>query len=119
MIAVFCIIATFLSVLFAIMHRQKYPGYSILAVAIMPAVSFYVLGKYQYTEVFIGFAIFYCIFGYILTMKRILLNHSKRPISISRNRSSHVPSGCPHERYITQLFIFFFHKKFMMWKIHI
>ncbi|EEL20549.1 hypothetical protein bcere0017_47590 [Bacillus cereus Rock1-3] len=57
------------------MHRQKYPGYSILAVAIMPAVSFYVLGKYQYTEVFIGFAIFYCIFGYILTMKRILLNH--------------------------------------------
>ncbi|HFJ9284620.1 TPA: hypothetical protein ACGW44_002416 [Bacillus toyonensis] len=75
MIAVFCIIATFLSVLFAIMHRQKYPGYSILAVAIMPAVSFYVLGKYQYTEVFIGFAIFYYIFGYILTMKRILLNH--------------------------------------------
>ncbi|TPV39265.1 hypothetical protein [Bacillus dicomae] len=72
MIAVFCIIATFLSVLFAIMYRQKYPGYSILAVAIIPAVSFYVLGTYQ---VFIGFAIFYCVFGYILTMKRILLNH--------------------------------------------
>ena len=75
MIAVFCIIATFLSVLFAIMHRHKYPGYSILAVAIIPTVSFYVLGKYQYTEVFIGFAIFYFVFGDILTMKKILLNH--------------------------------------------
>lgn len=75
MIAIFCIIATFLSVLFAIMYRHKYPGYSILAVAIIPATAFYVLGKYQYTEVFIGFAIFYCLFGYILTMKKILLNH--------------------------------------------
>ncbi|WP_249727641.1 hypothetical protein, partial [Bacillus paralicheniformis] len=59
----------------AIMYRNKYPGYSILAVAIIPAVSFFVLGKYQYTEVFIGFAIFYCVFGYILTMKRILFHH--------------------------------------------
>ncbi|MED3445513.1 hypothetical protein CN553_15365 [Bacillus cereus] len=75
MIAVFCIIATFLSVLFAIMYRNKYPGYSILAVAIIPAVSFYLLGKYQYTEVFIGFAIFYCVFGYILTIKRISMPH--------------------------------------------
>ncbi|WP_242310058.1 hypothetical protein [Bacillus cereus group sp. BfR-BA-01331] len=75
MIAIFCIIATVLSFIFAIMYQYKYPGYSILAVAIIPAASFYVLGKYQYTEVFIGFVIFYCIFGYILTMKRILLNH--------------------------------------------
>ncbi|MED2788144.1 hypothetical protein P4261_23660 [Bacillus thuringiensis] len=75
MIAVFCIIATSLSVLFAIMHQHKYPSYSILAVAIIPAVSFYVLGKYQYTEVFIVFAIFYCVFGYILTMKRISMPH--------------------------------------------
>ncbi|EOP14838.1 hypothetical protein KQ3_04378 [Bacillus cereus B5-2] len=75
MIAVFCIIATFLSVLFAIMYRHKYPSYSILTVAIIPAVSFYVLGKYQYTEVFIGFAIFYCVFGYILTMKKISTDH--------------------------------------------
>ncbi|MFZ7956139.1 hypothetical protein ACO1D6_05050 [Bacillus cereus] len=74
MIAVFCIIATFLSILFAIMHRHKYPGYSILAVAIIPAVSFYVLGKYQYTKC-LSVLQFYCIFGYILTMKRILLNH--------------------------------------------
>ncbi|EEL03705.1 hypothetical protein bcere0014_47320 [Bacillus cereus BDRD-ST196] len=57
------------------MYRYKYPGYSILAVAIIPAASFYVLDKYRYTEVFIGFAIFYCIFGYILTMKRISMNH--------------------------------------------
>ncbi|MEZ2324608.1 hypothetical protein R1C46_12335 [Bacillus tropicus] len=75
MIAVFCIIATVLSVLFAIIYRHNYPDYSILTVAIIPAVSFYVLGKYQYTEVFIGFAIFYCVFGYILTMKKISLNH--------------------------------------------
>ncbi|RBP16351.1 hypothetical protein DET55_1602 [Bacillus mycoides] len=46
MIAIFCIIATVLSFIFAIMYRYKYPGYSILAVAIIPAASFYVLGKY-------------------------------------------------------------------------
>ncbi|KFN02849.1 hypothetical protein D0U04_11840 [Bacillus clarus] len=74
MIAILCIVATVLSFIFAILYRQKYPGYSILAVAIIPAVSFYLLGKFQYTEVFIGCAIFYCIFGYILTMKRSSTN---------------------------------------------
>ncbi|MEH7457519.1 hypothetical protein CON65_09720 [Bacillus pseudomycoides] len=74
MIPVICITATILSFIFAIIFRHKYPGYSILTVFIVPAASFYTLGKFQYTEVFIGFAIAFSVFTYILTMKRISTN---------------------------------------------
>ncbi|KEK25266.1 hypothetical protein [Bacillus gaemokensis] len=74
MIPIICIITTILSFIFAIMYRNKYPGYSILVVFIVPAISFYVLGKFQYTEVFIGFAITYIFFTSLLTLKRISAN---------------------------------------------
>lgn len=70
MIPVLCIAATIASFIFAIMYRVKYPGYSLLVVALVPGISGYVLAEFQYTKIFIGLIIVYCICVNTFIMKQ-------------------------------------------------
>ncbi|CAM4049528.1 hypothetical protein [Bacillus manliponensis] len=61
MIPFLCIVATIASLIFAIVYRMKHPAYSLFVVALIPGISGYVLAEFQYTQVFIGMLIVYCI----------------------------------------------------------
>ena len=61
--------------------------------------------------------------NYISDFSNISIYQQKTTISkrrLSKRKSpTYIPSGCPHERYIIRLFIFFVHKKLVVWQINI